>query len=122
MPEPTDPQALLPLTPVVLHILLSIADDRSGKHGYAIAREIEELTDGQVRMGPGTLYGSIQRMLDSSLIEDAPRARPAKARADNDERRRYYRVTPLGRRVLALELTRLATIVAVARRKHLLPA
>src|SRR5687768_12120949 len=111
MADTSDPQALLPLTPVVLHILLSIADERAGKHGYAIAREVEELTDGQVRMGPGTLYGSIQRMLDSSLIEDAPRTRPAKARTDSDERRRYYRLTPLGKRVLTLELTRLATIV-----------
>ena len=117
-----EPEALLPLTPVVLHILLSMADDRTGKHGYAIAREIEELTDGQVRMGPGTLYGSIQRMLDSSLIEDVPRTRLPKARADNDERRRYYRITPFGRRVLSLELMRLAAIMAVARRKHLLPA
>ncbi len=122
MADTSDPQTLLPLTPVVLHILLSIADDRTGRHGYAIAREIEELTDGQVRMGPGTLYGSIQRMLDSSLIQDVPRTRLAKARADTDERRRYYRVTPFGRRVLSLELARLATIVAVARRKNLLPA
>lgn len=117
-----DPQSQLPLTPAVLHILLSLSDDRSGKHGYAIAREVEELTDGQIGMGPGTLYGSIQRMMDSGLIEDVPRARLTRAQLDDDERRRYYRVTPFGRRVLSLELARLAAIVAVARRKQLLPA
>lgn len=113
-----DPQAQLPLTPVVLHTLLSLADERQGKHGYAIAREVEELTDGQIRMGPGTLYGSIQRMLDASLIEE----RLSRPQADDDERRRYYRITPFGRRVLGLELSRLAGVVAIARRKQLLPA
>ena len=83
-----DPKGLLPLTPVVLHILLTLADGE--RHGYAIAQEVEETTDGQIRMGPGTLYGSIQRMLNASLIEETPqRRRPA----DDDERRRYYRIT-----------------------------
>lgn len=118
----TEPQSFLPLSPAVLHILLAVADDRNGKHGYAVAREVEELTDGQVTMGPGTLYGSIQRMLDSGLIEDVPRVARKSRAPDDDERRRYYRVTSLGRRVLSLELTRLAAIVAVARRKQLLPA
>lgn len=113
-----DAQALLPLTPVVLHILLSLADERQGKHGYAVAREVEELTDGQIRMGPGTLYGSIQRMLDASLIDE----RRSRSAPDEDERRRYYKITPLGRRVLELEVSRLADIVAIARRKQLLPA
>jgi DNA-binding PadR family transcriptional regulator len=111
-----DPHAQLPLTPVVLHILLALADDRSGKHGYAVAREVEEITGGQISMGPGTLYGSIQRMLDAELIEER-RA----ARGDDDERRRYYRPTSFGRRVLSLELARLASVVAIARRKQLLP-
>src|SRR5918996_4525944 len=115
-----DPQDLLPLTPVVLHVLLALVDERQGKHGYAVAREVEELTEGQIRMGPGTLYGSIQRMLDASLIEEAPRAR--RARPDEDERRRYYRITPFGRRVLELEVSRLADVVAIARRKQLLRA
>ncbi len=113
-----DPQSQLPLTPVVLHILLALTDERQGKHGYAIAREVEELTDGQIRMGPGTLYGSIQRMLDSVLIEERL-TRPA---SDDDERRRYYKITAFGRRVLALEVARLALIVSIARRKQLLPA
>jgi DNA-binding PadR family transcriptional regulator len=111
-----DAHAQLPLTPVVLHILLALADERNGKHGYAVAREVEELTDGQINMGPGTLYGSIQRLLDSQLIEER------RARADDEERRRYYRLTAFGRRVLSLELSRLANVVAIARRKQLLPA
>ena len=112
----SDPHAKLPLTPVVLHILLALADERQGKHGYAVAREVEELTEGQIRMGPGTLYGSFQRMLEADLIEE----RRARA-SDDDERRRYYRITPYGRRVLGLELSRLADVVAIARRKQLLP-
>lgn len=114
----SNPQDQLPLTPVVLHILLALADERHGKHGYAVAREVEELTDGQIRMGPGTLYGSFQRMLDAGLIEE----RRARAGSDEDDRRRYYRVTPFGRRVLGLELSRLASVVEIARRKQLLPA
>ena len=113
----TNPADHLPLTPAVLHILLALADERQGRHGYAVARDVEESTDGQIRMGPGTLYGSIQRMLDAELIEE----RHGRA-SDEDERRRYYRVTPFGRRVLSMELERLAAIVALARRKQLLPA
>lgn len=131
-----DPRELLPLTPVVLHILLAVADgsgtsdgdrgEHDGKHGYAVAQEVEELTGGQIRMGPGTLYGSLQRMLAASLIEEAQRPKStARARVssattpEDDARRRYYRLTSLGRRVLELELARLAQVVAVARRKHL---
>lgn len=127
-----DPRELLPLTPAVLHILLALADgrrnaaqeDRVGRHGYAVAQEVEEMTDGQIRMGPGTLYGSIQRMLTSGLIEEVARARGttrgAGAGSEEDERRRYYRLTPLGSRVLELELARLARVVVIARAKHLL--
>src|SRR5689334_9441607 len=111
-----DAEDLLPLSPVVLHILLSLADEPQGKHGYAVAKEVEDLTDGQIRMGPGTLYGSFQRMLDSELIEER------RARSDDDERRRYYRLTALGRRTLSMEVSRLADVVAIARRKQLLPA
>jgi DNA-binding PadR family transcriptional regulator len=113
----TDPQSQLPLTPVVLHILLALANEPQGKHGYAIAREVEEVTDRHVRMGAGTLYGSIQRMLDAGLIEE----RRARGNPEQ-ERRRFYRITAFGRRVLALELTRLSEVVAIARRKQLLPA
>lgn len=110
-----DPRGQLPLTPVVLHILLALTD--GARHGYAIAQEIEETTDGEIRTGPGTLYGSVQRMLAAGLIEGAPRGRHA---ADDDERRRYYRMTTFGRRVLQLEVERLAHIVAAARGKRLL--
>ena len=129
MKRSPDAQDLLPLTPVVLHILLALADgtrnesdDGPGRHGYAVAQEVEEMTEGQIRMGPGTLYGSIQRMLTSSLIEEVTRARGATTRTSSvsdDERRRYYRLTPLGRRVLELELARLARVMTVARAKHL---
>lgn len=114
-----DPRELLPLTPVVLHILLAVS--RGERHGYAIAQEVERDSDGQLKVGPGTLYGSIQRMLDAELIEEANRGRRSRAQADEDERRRYYRVTSFGRRVLELELSRLAEVVAIARRKQLLP-
>jgi DNA-binding PadR family transcriptional regulator len=117
---PTDAHSFLPLTPAVLHILLALAGERQGKHGYAVAREVEEVTAGHMRMGPGTLYGSIQRMIDSRLIEETPVTR--KSASDEDERRRYYRLTPLGRRVLELEVARLDAVVAIARSKQLLPA
>jgi DNA-binding PadR family transcriptional regulator len=113
----TDPASLLPLTPVVLHMLLALAGERQGKHGYALAREVEDVSGGQIRMGPGTLYGSIQRMIDASLIEESSRRA-----ADDDERRRYYRLTPFGRRVLELELARLDAVIAIARGKNLLPS
>lgn len=112
-----DPASHLPLTPVVLHMLLALAGERQGKHGYALAREVEEVSDGQIRMGPGTLYGSIQRMIDSSLIEESVRRG-----TDDDDRRRFYKVTPFGRKVLELELARLNAVLTIARNKNLLPS
>jgi DNA-binding PadR family transcriptional regulator len=109
------PESLLPLTPAVLHILLALADGE--RHGYAIAQEVEAMSEGQVRMGPGTLYGSILRMTSSELVEEVSRRRE-----DGDERRRYYRLTPFGKRVLVRELARLDAVVALARRKQLLQA
>ncbi|MEP6763504.1 MAG: PadR family transcriptional regulator [Gemmatimonadaceae bacterium] len=108
------PESLLPLTPAVLHILLVLADGE--RHGYAIAQEVEAISDGQVRMGPGTLYGSILRMTESELLEEVTTRR----KEDGDERRRYYRITPFGKRVLTRELERLNAVVNVARRKQLL--
>src|SRR5829696_6102842 len=99
-----DPAKLLPLTPVVLHMLLALAGERQGKHGYALAKEVEDVSEGQIRMGPGTLYGSIQRMIEASLIEES-------SRRDEDERRRYYRLTTFGRRVLELEIARLNAVI-----------
>jgi DNA-binding PadR family transcriptional regulator len=111
----TRPGDFLPLTPAVLHILLAVADRE--QHGYAIAQAVEALTDGTVRMGPGTLYGSIGRMVTSGLIEESVRAR---SRGGDDERRRFYRLTTLGRRVLEAETDRLARVVALARAKNIL--
>lgn len=108
--RPTD---FLPLTPAVLHILLALADGE--QHGYAIAQAVEELTSGTVRMGPGTLYGSIGRMVASGLIEESARTR---SRNGDDPRRRFYRLTTLGRRVLEAETDRLARVVALARAKN----
>src|SRR3954465_14702974 len=110
-----DRNSQVPLTPVVLHILMTLAEGE--RHGYAIAQEIEETTDGQIRMGPGTLYGSIQRMLTTSLIEEAPLRRRV---ASDDERRRYYRITAHGLRTLQQELQRLSRVVLLARSKRLL--
>jgi len=105
--------AFLPLTPTVFYILLSLADQE--RHGYAIMQEVEAMTGGQIRMGPGTLYGAIKRMLATGLIvESDERPDPEY----DDERRRYYRLTTLGRRVLAAETQRLSHLVEVARRKR----
>lgn len=105
--------AFLPLTPTVFYILLSLADQE--RHGYAIMQEVEAMTGGQIRMGPGTLYGAIKRMLAAGLIvESDERPDPEY----DDERRRYYRLTTLGRRVLAAETQRLSHLVEVARRKR----
>ncbi len=104
-----------PLTPAVYHILLALADCE--KHGYAIMKDVEMQTNGMVRMGPGTLYGSIKRMLSAGLIEESGQ------RADqllDDERRRYYRLTGLGEQVVAAESRRLAQLVNIARQKQIL--
>ena len=110
-----EPEAMLPLTPAVFNILLALADGE--KHGYAIMREVEEATDGSVRMGPGTLYGSLDRMLKAALIEESE-DRPDPAR--DDERRRYYRLSEFGRRVLEAEVSRLSKAVRLARAKKIL--
>lgn len=108
-----DPNALLPLTPAVFHILLALADGE--RHGYSILREIEQFTDGQVRLGPTTLYRSIRQMLAAGLIEEVGE-RPDPAL--DDERRRYYRLTLFGRRVALAESDRLDHLVAVAQARR----
>lgn len=113
MPEP---DALLPLTPAVFHILLALADD--DRHGYAIAQEVARRTDGDVRLGPGTLYGTLTRMVEAALIEE--HARPRARSGPADERRRYYRLTPFGREVARAEARRLQRLVSIARAKALL--
>jgi DNA-binding PadR family transcriptional regulator len=108
-----EPYDFLPLTPAIAHILLALADE--DRHGYAVMQEVERMTDGAVRMGPGTLYGTIKRMIASRLIEEAEE-RPDPA--IDDERRRYYRATALGRAVLAAETDRMARLVGAARAKR----
>jgi DNA-binding PadR family transcriptional regulator len=108
-----DPADFLPLTPAIAHILLALADQ--DRHGYAIMQEIERMTGGSVRMGPGTLYGTIKRMMASGLLEEADE-RPDPQM--DDERRRYYRATPLGRDVLSAETARMSTLVTTARAKR----
>ena len=111
-----DPEDLLPLSPAVFNILLALADGE--RHGYGIMLEVEKNTLGKMMMGPGTLYGSIKRMLKSGLIEESDERPDPKM---DDQRRRYYRTTGFGQRVLQLEAQRLASQVMVARAKNLLP-
>jgi len=112
-----NPEELLPLTPAVFNILLALADGE--KHGYGIMLEVETNTKGQVIMGPGTLYGSIKRMLKAELIEESDeRADPQM----DDQRRKYYKLTNLGRRVLGMEAERLASQVMIAKAKNILAA
>ena len=113
MNENISPQQ--PLTPAVFHILLALADGE--KHGYSIMKEVETQTSGKLKMGPGTLYGSIKRMLGAGFIEAADE-RPDPAL--DDERRRYYRLSSLGQSVLSTESQRLEQAVKVARQKQVL--
>jgi DNA-binding PadR family transcriptional regulator len=105
-----DPEALLPLTPAVFHIMLSLADGE--RHGYSILREIERRTAGALKLGPTTLYRSIRQMLAAGLIQEIEE-RPDPAL--DDERRRYYRLTDFGRRVALAETQRLERLVTMAR-------
>ncbi|HTX79710.1 MAG TPA: PadR family transcriptional regulator [Longilinea sp.] len=104
-----------PLTPAVYHILLALVE--SEKHGYAIMKDVEAQTGGQIKMGPGTLYGSIKRMLAAGLIEEAEERPDPEL---DDERRRYYRLTALGVRVVSAESERLAAAVKMAQQRHIL--
>ncbi|QBD79782.1 PadR family transcriptional regulator [Ktedonosporobacter rubrisoli] len=111
-----EPEGMLPLTPAVFHILLALVDKE--RHGYGIMQEIAVRTEGKMRMGPGTLYGSIKRMMADGLIE-ASSERPDPEL--DDERRRYYRLTDFGQRVVQAEAQRLEQLVRVAQSKQLLP-
>jgi DNA-binding PadR family transcriptional regulator len=106
---------LLPLTPAVFHILLALADQE--RHGYGIMQEVMTMTQGRMQMGPGTLYGSIKRMLKAGLIAES-NERPDPGL--DDERRRYYQLTDLGRRVLGAEAQRLSSLVDMAYSKQVL--
>lgn len=105
-----------PLTPAVLHILLALSTGE--RHGYGIMKQVKADSQGKVKMGPGTLYGSISRMMEAGLIRESG------ARTDpdmDDERRIYYSITGLGRNALAAELERYRGVVALARHKRLSP-
>src|SRR5215212_9759843 len=105
-----DPRSFLPLTPLAFHVLMALAD--AGRHGYAIIQEVDARTDGLIRLRSGTLYTLLQRLLAEALIaesEDRPRS------DEDDQRRRYYVLTALGRDVLAADARRLEIAVAEAR-------
>jgi DNA-binding PadR family transcriptional regulator len=104
-----DPADLLPLSPAMFHVLVALADGDT--HGYAILKEVEELTGGKVRLSTGTLYGIIKRLLAEGLIREIEAA--------GDERRRSYVLTPFGKTVARAEASRLERTLALARRKPL---
>jgi len=110
-----DPEKLLPLTPAVFHVLLALAGGE--RHGYANMQEVAESTEGRIKMGPGTLYGTIKRLLEAQLIEESDERPDPEL---DDERRRYYRLTGVGERVVKAEARRYAAIVAIARGKRLI--
>ena len=106
-----DPLELLPLTPAMFYVLVALADGQT--HGYAIMKEVEQLTGGDVRLSTGTLYGIIKRLLNDALIRESA------VRAADDERRRSYELTAFGREVARAEAARLEQTLAIARRKKL---
>ena len=105
-----------PLTPAVLHVLLALSTEE--RHGYGIMKQVERESHGKVKMGPGTLYGSIGRMIEAALIRESDK-RPDPAM--DDERRIYYAITGAGQKALSAELDRYREVVAVAAEKHLTP-
>lgn len=109
-------QTLLPLPPASFHILMAVAQE--DRHGYAIIQDVDERTGGAIHLSAGTLYRSIQRLLEQGLLVEA-RARPA--RALDDPRRRYYRITPFGTAVARAEAGRMAGLLRIARGQGILP-
>jgi DNA-binding PadR family transcriptional regulator len=110
------PETFLPLPTATFHILMAVADE--DRHGYAIIQDVVGRTGGEIKLSAGTLYRSIQRMLEQGLILEA-RERPAPEL--DDERRRYYRITPLGAAVARAEATRLAKLIQLARIRGFAP-
>lgn len=111
-----DPESFLPLSSAFFHILLALTEGE--RHGYGIMQETARSSDGKVKLGPGTLYRSLRRMLTDGLIEESDE-RPVPEL--DDERRHYYRLTPFGLRVARAEAQRMATLVRVAQSRQLLP-
>lgn len=109
---PRAPQDLLPLTHIVYHVLLSLST--AARHGYGIIKDVETRTEGRLELEAGTLYAAIKRLRDDALIEET------EAQAGSDARRRYYGLTPFGRRVLKAEAERLAELVAMAHDANLI--
>lgn len=116
MQAQSEPDSFLPLRPSVFHILLALSD--GDLHGYGIMQEVAEHTDGQIKLGPGTLYGAIKRLLNDRLIVETDERPDPEL---DDERRRYYRLTELGQKVLRAEAQRISRMVSVAQRKRLVP-
>jgi len=112
----SDIDAMLPVPAATFHILMALADE--SRHGYAIIQDVAARTDGELKLSAGTLYRSIQRMLEQGLIAEA-RTRPAPAL--DDERRRYYSITPFGVAVARAEMRRLTQLVRLARARGLTP-
>jgi DNA-binding PadR family transcriptional regulator len=113
---PKDVQRLIPLTPAVFFILLALAEGE--KHGYAIMQAVTSLSDSRVRMGPGTLYTAIQRLLDQSLIEETQGTGEP---SDHESRRRYYKLTRTGELLLSTEIERMESVLRRVRQKKLMP-
>ena len=103
-----------PLTPAVLHILITLT--KQERHGYGIMKQVESDSHGKVKMGPGTLYGSLGRMIDAGLIRESEKKVDPKV---DDERRVYYKITALGTKALSAELNRYREVVAIAERMRL---
>jgi DNA-binding PadR family transcriptional regulator len=115
-PDRPDPSTLIPLPPATFHILLAVADD--DRHGYAIIQDVAARTNGELKLSAGTLYRSIQRMMEQGLISETLE-RPSPEL--DDERRRYYRITPFGRAVAHAEARRLTQLVKLARASGFVP-
>lgn len=113
MAKPPSPESLLPLKPNWFHVLLSLANE--DQHGYGIMQDVLERTEGKVRLWPATLYGTLKRLLDEDLIEESDRRPDATL---DDPRRRYYRLTSFGRRVLNAESARLEELVRLVQAKR----
>ncbi|MBD3402245.1 PadR family transcriptional regulator [candidate division GN15 bacterium] len=113
---PMKNKANKPLTPAVLHILLALST--RDRHGYGIMKQVRQDSNGKVSMGPGTLYGSIGRMIEAGLIQESDKKVDPEM---DDERRVYYRITALGQQALAAELQRYREVVAVAEQRQVTP-
>ena len=115
MTDNRDPETFLPLSDLALHVMLALGD--GPLHGYGVGKEIEERSGGRLNPTTGGLYQALKRLAEDGLVDQAPEAQAESP----DSRRRYFRLTPLGRQVVGLEMERLEELVAVAREKRLFP-